>query len=133
MTVYSNYPRPAKATRVLVVDDDAQSCRLLSMLLERLGYDTRFAKDGESALVAASVWRPDIVILDITMPWMDGLETCRLLRDTPNGPRVIALTGHADDAWRQKTRDAGFDAHIVKGSPLPELLAALEPMPTPAA
>jgi CheY-like chemotaxis protein len=121
-----------RRTRILVVDDDAMSCRLLSMLLERLGYEVRFARDGESACVVCSVWKPDVVLLDLTMPWMDGVETAKCLRESHESPRIIALTGHDGPEWRKKTREAGFDQHLVKGCGLEELLAAIE-MPEPAA
>jgi two-component system, chemotaxis family, CheB/CheR fusion protein len=120
--------RPLKHKRVLLVDDDVDSCRMLSVLLERIGYETRCAKDGETALIEASVWHPDVVVLDLRLPWMDGVTVGRCLKESSDRPtpRIVALTGLSDEETRRRTRDAGFDDYLVKGAPLPMLIASLD-------
>jgi PAS domain S-box-containing protein len=110
--------------RVLVVDDNIDAADLLSEALESLGYQTRTAYDGLSALEAAADFDPDIALLDIGLPAIDGYEVARRLRGHPPSDkplRLIALTGYGRDTDRAQTRDAGFDAHMVK----PVNLAAL--------
>ena len=111
--------------RVLVVDDNVDAAELLSDALEGLGYETRTAYDGPSALEVAAAFDPDIALLDIGLPAMDGYELARRLRgrpDTAKPLRLIALTGYGRDTDRVRTREAGFDAHMVK----PIDLAALD-------
>jgi PAS domain S-box-containing protein len=103
--------------RVLVVDDNVDAAELLSDALEGLGYETRTAYDGPSALEVAAAFEPDIALLDIGLPAMDGYELARRLRgQPPSGKplRLIALTGYGRDADRARTREAGFDSHMVK-------------------
>ncbi|HEY0476494.1 MAG TPA: ATP-binding protein [Kofleriaceae bacterium] len=103
--------------RVLVVDDNVDAADLLSDALESLGYQTRTAYDGPSALEAAVAFDPDIALLDIGLPAMDGYELARRLRSSPPSTkplRLIAITGYGRDSDRVQTRDAGFDAHMVK-------------------
>jgi PAS domain S-box-containing protein len=114
--------------RVLVVDDNIDAADLLSDALEGLGYETRTAYDGPSALEAAAAFDPDIALLDIGLPAMDGYELARRLRGllADGKPlRLIALTGYGRDADRTLTRDAGFDAHMVKPIDLAGLDAAI--------
>jgi PAS domain S-box-containing protein len=102
--------------RVLVVDDNADSAVSLSMLLAVMGHDTRVAKDGMEALEVAAEYRPQIAILDIGLPKLDGYEVAQRLRRTPHGARclLVALTGWGQQTDRQRARDAGFDFHLVK-------------------
>jgi CheY-like chemotaxis protein len=88
------------------------------------------AHDGEEAIAAATEWRPEVILLDIGLPKMNGLEVCRELRAKPWGRDVamIALTGWGQDEDRRKSLQAGFDAHFVKPVDLPllsEFLASL--------
>jgi CheY-like chemotaxis protein len=103
--------------RVLVVDDNVDAADLLSEALEGLGYRTRTAYDGPSALEAAAAFDPDIALLDIGLPAMDGYELARRLRGEPPSDKrllLIALTGYGRDTDRIQTREAGFDSHMVK-------------------
>ena len=103
--------------RVLVVDDNVDAADLLSDALEGLGYQTRTAYDGPSALEVAAAFDPDVALLDIGLPAMDGYELARRLRDRPTTTkplRLIALTGYGRDSDRARAREAGFDAHMVK-------------------
>ena len=115
--------------RILVVDDIPDSAMSLSELLELWGHDVRAAYDGVGALETARAFLPEIVLLDIGMPGMDGYEVARHLREEANGNVLIlvALTGYGQESDRQMTRDAGFDHHLVKPvdmNDLRKLLAA---------
>jgi PAS domain S-box-containing protein len=114
--------------RVLVVDDNVDAADLLSDLLEGLGYETRTAYDGPSALEAAAAFDPDIALLDIGLPAMDGYELARRLRGSPPSAkplRLIALTGYGRETDRTQTAAAGFDHHMVKPIDIAGLDAAL--------
>jgi CheY-like chemotaxis protein/two-component sensor histidine kinase len=107
---------PPPKRRILVVDDNGDSADSLAMLLKFLGNDVETAYDGEHALEAAQTSRPDVVLLDIGMPRLNGYEVCRRLRAQPWGRRLclIALTGWGQEEDRNRTREAGFDHHLVK-------------------
>lgn len=102
--------------RILVVDDDIDAATSLAMILELEGHDVRTAFDGESALQTADSFQPELTILDIAMPRMDGFEVCRRLRATPNGQQmaIAALTGFGQSRDKRQSRKAGFDIHMVK-------------------
>ena len=115
--------------RVLVVDDNVDAADLLSDALAGLGYQTRTAYDGPSALEAAAAFEPDIALLDIGLPAMDGYELARRLRGRLASGKpllLIAVTGYGRDADRRQTHDAGFDGHMVKPINLAGLAATLE-------
>jgi PAS domain S-box-containing protein len=113
--------------RVLVVDDNCDAAESLGLLLQITGHDVRVANDGQAALRAAQEWPPDLVLLDLGMPGMDGYEVARRLRQlpVPVSPRIVALSGYGQDADRRRSAEAGFDAHLVKPLDLPELEALL--------
>lgn len=102
--------------RILVVDDNEDAAAGLSLLLELDGHVVRAAHDGHAALEAAEEFAPDIVILDIGLPGMDGYEVARRLRERAEGPRatLIALTGYGLEEDRRRSIEAGFDHHVVK-------------------
>jgi signal transduction histidine kinase len=109
--------RPEKRRRsVLVVDDNVDAANTLAALLSLQGHDVRVAFDGEQAIEDAKQSRPDVVVLDIGLPGMNGYEVARTMREDPelSGIRLVALTGYgqADDV--ERARDAGFDRHFVK-------------------
>ena len=109
-------PAPPRR-RVLVVDDNVDAAVSLGRLLTRLhGQDVKVAHDGPSGLALAEAFRPEVVILDIGMPGMDGYEVARRLRDRPesNGTLLVALTGWGQEADRRRSAEAGFDRHLVK-------------------
>jgi CheY-like chemotaxis protein len=109
--------RPASgARRVLVADDLHDSADSLAALLASLGHVVDVAYDGEQALRLAEVLRPDVVVLDLGMPALNGFDVCRRIRAEPWGRamRVIAQTGWGQEDDRQRTRAAGFDHHVVK-------------------
>jgi PAS domain S-box-containing protein len=112
--------------KVLIADDNQDAAASLGMLLHVMGHETRLAHDGLEALEAAEVFRPDIVLLDIGMPQLNGYETARRLRARPWAAStvLIALTGWGQEADRRRARDAGFHHHVVK--PLdPDVLAEM--------
>ena len=108
--------RTAVPRRVLVVDDNADNTAALAMLLEQLGHEVEVAGDGEMALARAAQFRPDVILLDIGIPKLNGYDVCRQLRQHEWGRRirVIAQTGFGDEQDRRRSAEAGFDGHLVK-------------------
>lgn len=125
-------PVSTASLRILVVDDDRDSTISLSMLLQIMGYKASIAYDGPEAIDMAAEYRPDIVLLDIGLPGMNGYEVARRIRRTPWGARMtlIALTGWGQEEDRRQSEEAGFDHHLVKPVEAPalaKLLATFEP------
>jgi signal transduction histidine kinase len=123
---------PAGARRVLVVDDNPDSLESLAMLLSISGNETRTAHDGLEALAEAEGFRPELVLLDIGLPKLNGFDAARRIREQPWGKEMVlvALTGWGQDAHRRKAKESGFDLHMVKPvalESLKELLASLPP------
>jgi len=123
-------PAPARlprAMRILVVDDNRDAADSLGMVLGALGADVRIANDGPAALAAFARDAPEIVLLDLGMPGMDGYEVARHLRERfPGGKTaLIALTGWGQDDDRRRTQAAGFDHHLVKPAEIGALQALL--------
>lgn len=102
--------------RILVVDDNRDSAQSMGMLLKLTGNETRTAFDGLEALGAAADFKPEVVLLDIGLPKLNGYEVCRRIREQPWGKKIvlIALTGWGQEEDRQRSNDAGFDGHLVK-------------------
>ncbi len=102
--------------RVLIVDDNADAALLLAEVLEAAGHVTAVAHDGAGALALAPGFQPEVAVLDIGLPGMDGYELARRLRGEPalSRVRIIAITGYGQRADRERSRAAGFDAHLVK-------------------
>lgn len=119
--------------RILVVDDNRDSADTLAMLLSVMGNEVRTAYGGEQALEAAEDLRPDVVLLDVEMPGIDGHETCRRMREQAWGRTafMVALTGWGQETDRQRTREAGFDHHMVKPIDPDALEAQLSSLPAP--
>jgi signal transduction histidine kinase/CheY-like chemotaxis protein len=112
-------PRPDGDLRrrpILVVDDNRDAADSLGQVLQLLGGDVRIVYDGPSALEALNEWRPDVILLDIGMPGMDGHDLARQVRAAPalEGVVLIALTGWGQEEDRRRSREAGFDHHLVK-------------------
>ena len=107
---------PAPPLRVLVVDDNVDAARASEDLLRAWGHEPRVAPDGPAALAEAPRFAPDVVLLDIGLPGMDGFEVARALRARGDlaGCRLIALTGSSDGRDRRTAADAGFDAYLTK-------------------
>jgi len=116
-------PEQPLPLRVLVVDDDLDTTESFRILFTLWGHHVETANDGPAALAAAAAFRPDVVLLDIMMPGMDGYEVARRLRRMPElrETLLIALTGLGRPADVADARAAGFDRHLVKPADLAEL------------
>jgi DNA-binding response OmpR family regulator len=114
--------------RVLVVDDNADAARALALLLDHYGFEVSVAFDGESAVARADETQPQIAILDIGLPGMDGCDVARWIRRQPWGAGVslIALSGWGQEADRARSREAGIDVHLVKPADAAELVRVLD-------
>ena len=126
-------PRAPNVRRVLVADDNRDSADLLGEIVAQLGSEVTLAYDGEEAVERARAFQPDVAVLDIGMPKMDGYEAARRIR-SESGERsvkLVALTGWGQAEDRRRAREAGFDEHLVKPvelAALRALLAATPPM-----
>ncbi|HSS50726.1 MAG TPA: ATP-binding protein, partial [Thermoanaerobaculia bacterium] len=115
------------ALRVLIVDDNVDAAELLAMSIQIMGHSAEVANDGPSGLKIAARFRPDVALLDIGLPVMDGYELARHLRELPglSSLRLIAVTGYSQEADRQEAEAAGFEHFLVKPVRLNELHEAL--------
>jgi PAS domain S-box-containing protein len=105
----------APAKRVLIVDDNVDAARTLDILLSSLGHATRVAYDGTEALRLAEEFRPEVILLDLGLPGLNGYEVARRLRARNGQPvRIVAVTGWSQAADRARSAEAGFDLHMVK-------------------
>lgn len=121
-----------RALNVLIVDDNQDSADSMQMLLDMHEHNTRVVYDGEQALIAADEYRPDVILLDIGLPILDGYQVCEAIRKLDWGKdiTIIALTGWGQEEDRRKSSEAGFNHHMVKPitlSALLELLAEVSP------
>ena len=112
----------AEGSKVLVVDDEPQITRVLQTVLSSQGYRVRTAAEGESAMTSFKEWLPDLVITDLYMPHMDGLELCRRLRDVSNVP-IIVLSVKGEERTKVEALDLGADDYVTKPFGADELLA----------
>ena len=108
--------RPMGRLRVLVVDDNVDVADSLARLLRLLGSEVRTAHDGLEGVEAAAAYRPDLILLDIGMPRLNGYDACRRIREQPwgKGIRIVAVTGWGQDEDKRHSQEAGFDRHLVK-------------------
>ncbi len=120
-------PQEGAGRRILLVDDNLDSAAGLKKLLTRRGYDLRLTHDGPSALLLAEEFPPEIVLLDIGLPGMDGYEVARRLRRQPGTARalIIAISGYGQEEDLRQSRESGFDHHLVKPVRLEELRGLL--------
>lgn len=111
---------PAARSRVLVVDDSSDTAESMAELLRLNAHEVVTTHDGRSAIDAAQTFKPQVVLLDIGLPGMDGLEVARRLRKLPatEGALLIAISGHGQPEDRQRSLDAGFDDHLTKPADL---------------
>src|SRR5207237_938210 len=107
---------PAPSRRVLVVDDNVDAAESLAILMRMHGHEVHCAHDGATALTVAAAVRPELILLDIGMPGMDGCEVARRLRadDGLSDAWLVAVTGYGQEGDRVRSRAAGFDEHFVK-------------------
>ncbi len=109
---------------ILVVDDEPQITRVLRTTLSAQGYDIRVAHDGESALELMKDWRPDLVLTDLAMPNVDGIELCRRVRSASDVP-IIVLSVREQERTKVDALDAGADDYVTKPFAMQELLARI--------
>ena len=120
-----------RSRRILVADDFPQSAAILARLLRQDGNDVQIAQDGIEAVETAAEFRPDVAVLDIAMPKLDGFDVARVIREQPWGKQMflIALSGWGQQLDRQRTKDAGFDAHLTKPAKYENLMEILNDLP----
>jgi CheY-like chemotaxis protein len=121
--------------RILVVDDNQDSALSLAMMLSIMGHETRTAHDGESAVETAESFLPEVVLLDIGLPKLNGYEVAQRIREQAWGASMflIAVTGWGQEEDRQRSSEVGLNVHMVKPvepAALEKLLADLPPNPT---
>jgi CheY-like chemotaxis protein len=113
--------------KILVVDDNQDSAMSLGMMLRLMGNDIRTAHDGLAAVEAAARFQPDMILLDIGLPKLNGYDACRQIREQPWSKEtiIVALTGWGQDEDRRRSHEAGFDHHLVKPVEISALQALL--------
>ncbi len=124
----SNDDKRTAALRVLVVEDNPDGAESMRLLLKLYGHRAETAGDGTAALATAARFNPDVVLLDIGLPGMDGYEVARRLKETPDGkppPLLVAVTGYGGDGDRALSEQAGIHLHLVKPVNPDELQALL--------
>ena len=136
-TIKPDQPTPPEPTvtaltattchRILVVDDNRNSADTMATLLRLNDYETRTAYDGLEAVASAATFQPEVILLDIGLPKLNGYEVARKIREQPWGKKIVlvALTGWGQDEHRQKSKAAGFNGHLVKPVELPALMNLL--------
>ena len=133
----TNHDTPAPSVprrRILIVDDNEDGAMSLSMLLNLGGHETFIARDGHEALAQFERTRPDVALLDIGLPGLNGFEVARRIRDLPFGRDavLVAVTGWGQEDDRARSREAGFDAHLVKPVNHQELTKLMATLPSHA-
>ena len=120
-----------RVRRILVADDFPQAAATLAQLLRQEGYEVQIARDGLEAVTAAEHFHPDVIVLDLAMPELNGYDAARRIRQEPWGKDVvlIALTGWGQQRDRHRTKEAGFDAHLTKPVKYEAILELLEKLP----
>jgi DNA-binding response OmpR family regulator len=112
------------ATKILIADDEPNIVISLEFLMQRMGHETRVARDGDEALAEVESFRPDLVLLDVMMPRRDGFEVCQKLRaDGWNDLKIVMLTAKGRDVEIEKGMAMGADAYVTKPFATGELVA----------
>ena len=119
---------PGNGRRILVADDNRDAAATLAKMLTLLGNDVRIAHDGIQAVRTADEYRPEVVLMDVGMPRLNGYDATRQIREQPWGPGaiIIALTGWGQAGDRVQSKEAGCDGHLVKPVSLPDLESMLD-------
>jgi Response regulators consisting of a CheY-like receiver domain and a winged-helix DNA-binding domain len=109
-------PNSPVRLKALVVDDQEETARTLEMMLKSFGYETEVANDGIDGLRKAATFQPDLMLLDISMPKLDGYDTCGVIRAQPwaSKVRLVAVTGWDPQEVKERSLAAGFDAYLLK-------------------
>jgi two-component system KDP operon response regulator KdpE len=114
----------AERSRILVVDDETQITRVLRTTLSSNGYEVKTAADGESGMNAVIDWLPDLIVTDLSMPKMNGIELCRAVRERSQVP-IIVLSVRGEEKMKIEALDAGADDYVTKPFSVNELLARI--------
>jgi CheY-like chemotaxis protein len=118
--------RAERSRKILVVDDNADATEMLAEFLVSMGHQVEVAHDGPEALIRQAAFHPEVAVLDLGLPVMDGYELATRMRQRAGAPLwLIALTGYGQDDDLQRTRSAGFDAHLIKPVELDELIEVI--------
>ena len=127
----ASVPAPSAAGCVLIADDNHDALESLALLLECDGHEVRRAINGAEACEVAASWQPELALLDLGMPVMDGYEAVKRMREQPWGKDllIIALSGWGQLSDIQRSRDAGFDSHLVKPASFESLAEVLNRLP----
>ena len=135
VTSPSDRPVESRPERRILIVDDSRDSESLAMLLEITGNKTYMAHDGVEAMEAIEKYRPEVALLDIGLPKLDGHEVCRRVREQPWGKNIfmIALTGWGQEDDRRKSEEAGFNGHLVKPVDYDKLLELLSSLTTRSA
>jgi two-component system cell cycle response regulator DivK len=114
--------------RILIVEDEPKNLKLFRDLLQKFGFETIEATDGEQGVELAKTTEPDLILMDIMMPKMDGLEATRTIKAQPNCRQIpiIALTSYAMKGDRERAIEAGCDGYITKPVDIRELMKSIE-------
>jgi CheY-like chemotaxis protein len=118
-------PQKSSSRRVLVVDDNKDAADALSTFLQMKGHQTRTAYSGNEAIQEVLAFGPEVVLLDIGLPGMNGYDAARRIRAIDSAIQLIALTGYGQSTDRRRSAAAGFDMHLTKPVGIEELEAAL--------
>lgn len=107
---------PKPRLKILVVDDNPDSALSMAMMLSMMGHETRTAHDGEAAVVTAEAFRPQVVLLDIGLPKLNGYEVAQRIRQQDWGASMflVAITGWGQEEDRRRSEDVGMNLHMVK-------------------
>ena len=122
-----------RGRKILVVDDNVDAAEMLATLLELEGHAPTVAYDGASAIEQFERARPDVVLLDLGLPDLDGLEVARHMRARSPQVLLVAVTGYGDESIRARSREAGFDHHLLKPVDFDVLRAMLSRPARPSA
>ncbi|HWM92231.1 MAG TPA: response regulator [Thermoanaerobaculia bacterium] len=116
LEVSADQPAPPRPLRILVVEDDPESLQMMGALLSLWGYEPRLVPAGPAALAAVEAEVPDIILLDLGLPGMDGFEVARRLRGRPGGSDlfIAAVTAYRGEEHQRQAREAGFDRYLMK-------------------
>ncbi len=122
----------SKRRRVIVADDNKAAAEGLSLVIGQLGHDVRTAYDGSQALQIAAEFRPDVILMDLSMPVMDGYEAARRIREEPWGKTLllVAVSGWSQKQHKSRAAEVGFDHHLVKPIAVPDMRRMLSKSPT---
>jgi two-component system KDP operon response regulator KdpE len=116
----------AGPTKILIVEDEERLAGYIQLWLEQVGYVCVWCQSGPQGLAQAGTWKPDLVILDLALPGMDGWEVCRRIRQNDQAVAIIMVTARGEEVDRVRGLKMGADDYIVKPFSLPELLARVE-------